>query len=69
MLGNERVNPSIPDTSAFKLIEEDMLKAVQDRPTYICDVWWEFEWKRNIFQVVASWYTPKICNRCLSGKL
>ena len=32
--------------SSILLIEEDFMKAIQEGPTYICDVCWKFEWKK-----------------------
>ena len=36
-------DPSILTTPAFRLIEEDFKTAIQEGPTYICDICWKFE--------------------------
>ena len=37
------VDPFILATPAFKVIEEDFKSAIQEDPTYICDICWKFE--------------------------
>ena len=44
--GKSMVHPSILHTQAFKLLEKDFLKAIQESPACICDVYWKFEWKK-----------------------
>ena len=34
-------DPCILTTPAFKLIEEDYKGAIQEGPTYICDIYWK----------------------------
>ena len=37
-------------TPAFRLIEEDFKGAIQEGPTYICDICWKFEFRRNVIK-------------------
>ena len=62
------VHPYILHTQAFKLIEEDFLKAIQECPTYICDVCWKLEWEKNVIKLTVSQHTPEICNTCFTKK-
>ena len=36
-------DPCILTTPAFRLTEQDFKGAIQDGPTYICDICWKFE--------------------------
>ena len=36
-------DPCILTTPAFRLIEQDFKGAIQEGPTYICDICWKFE--------------------------
>ena len=36
-------DPCILITPAFRLIEQDFKGAIQEGPTYICDICWKFE--------------------------
>ena len=40
--------PCILATPAFRLIEQDFKGATQEGPTYICDICWKFEFRRNV---------------------
>ena len=35
-------DPCILTTQAFILIEEDLIGAIQEGPTYVCDICWKF---------------------------
>ena len=35
-------DPCILTTQAFILIEEDLMGAIQEGPTYVCDICWKF---------------------------
>ena len=35
-------DPCILKTPAFRLIAEDFKGAIQESPTYICDIFWKF---------------------------
>ena len=37
------VDPSVLTAPAFRLIEKDFKTANQEGTTYICDIFWEFE--------------------------
>ena len=36
-------DPGILTTLGFKLVEQDFKGAIQESPTYICDICWKFE--------------------------
>ena len=42
------VHPLILTTPTFRLIEEDFKSAIQEVSTYICDICWKFEFRRNV---------------------
>ena len=44
-------DPCILMKPAFRLIEEDFKCAVQEGPTYICDICWRLEFRRNVTEV------------------
>ena len=41
---------------AFRLIEEDFKSATHERPTYICDTVWKFDFPRNVIKLKESMY-------------
>ena len=63
------VDPSILTTPAFRLIEEDFESAIQEGPTYICDISWKFEFRRNVIKIMEPKHQTDICNECTTGKL
>ena len=62
------VNPSILTTPAFRLIEEDFKTAIQEGPTYICDICWKFEFRRSVIKLKELKYQSDIYNQCNTGK-
>ena len=38
-------------TPAFRLIEQNFKGAIQEGPTYICDICWKFEFRRNVVKL------------------
>ena len=62
------VDPSILTTPAFRLIEEDFKSALQEGPTYICDICWKFEFQRNFIKLMEPKYQTDIYNKCTNGK-
>ena len=44
------VDPSLLTTLAFRLIKKDFKTAIQEGLTYICDVCWKFEFRRNVIK-------------------
>ena len=63
------VYPSILTAPAFRLIEEDFKSAIQEVPTYICDICWKFEFRRNVIKLMEPKYQTDIYNECTTGKL
>ena len=53
-------DPCILTTPAFRLIEEDFQGAIQEGPTYICDVCWKFGLRRNVIKLKESKYQTNI---------
>ena len=62
------VDPFILTTPAFKLIDEDFKSAIQEGPTYICDIFLKFEFRRNIIKLKEPKYQTDIYNECTTGK-
>ena len=61
-------DPCILTTPAFRLVEEDFKSAIQEGPTYICDICWRFEFQRNVIKLKESKYQTDIYNKCIAGK-
>ena len=66
--GCSMVGPFILTTPAFKIIEEDFESAIQEGPTYICDLCWKFEFRKNVIKLNALKYQTGICNKFSTGK-
>ena len=49
-------DPFILLTQAFKIIEEDFKSSIHEGSTYICDIYWKFEFRKNV-----------ICNKFSTG--
>ena len=62
------VNPSILTKLAFRLIDKDFKTAIQEGPTYICDICWKFEFRRNVIKLKEPKYQADIYNECTTGK-
>ena len=58
-------DPCILTTPAFRLIEEDFKLAIQEGPTYICDICWKFEFRINVIKLKESKYQTDIYNNAL----
>ena len=43
-------------TPAFRLTEEDFKGAIQEGPTYICEICWKFELWKNVIKLKESKY-------------
>ena len=61
-------DPCILTTPAFRLIEEDFKDAIHKGPTYICDICWKFEFRRNVIKLKEPKYPADIYNKCTTGK-
>ena len=61
------VDPSILTTPALKLIE-DFKSAIQEGPTYIGDIYWIFEFLRNVINLMEPKYQTDIYDECTTGK-
>ena len=61
-------DPCILTTPAFRLIEEDFKGAIQEGPTYICDVCRKFGFRRNVIKLKESKYQTNIYTKCATGK-
>ena len=47
------VDPAILTTLVFRLIEIDFFKsAIKEGPTYICNICWKFEFRRNVIKLM-----------------
>ena len=55
-------------TPAFRLIEQDFKGAIQEDPAYICDIYWKFEFQRNVIKLKEPKYQADIYNQCANGK-
>ena len=54
-------------TPSFRLIEEDFKGAIQESPTYICDICWESEFRRNVIKLKKPKYQTDIYNECTTS--
>ena len=61
-------DPCILAKPTFRLIEHDFKDAVQEGPTYICDICSKFEFRRNVIKVKQPKYQADIYNECTTGK-
>ena len=61
-------DPCILTAPAFRLIEEDFKIAIQEGRTYICDICWKFEFRRNVIKLKEPKYQADIYNECTTGK-
>ena len=61
-------DPCILATPAFRLIEPDFKGAIEEGPTYICNICWKFEFPRNVIKLKESKYPADIYNECTTGK-
>ena len=61
-------DPSVLTTPAFRLIEQDFKAAIQEGPTYICDIYWKFKFRRNVIKLKEPKYPADIYNACTTGK-
>ena len=62
---NSMTDLSILPTPAFRLIEQDFKGAIQEGPTYICDICWKFEFWRNVIKLKEQ---ADVYNVCTTGK-
>ena len=62
------VDPSIIDTPAFKLIEEEYKEEIKKGPDYICDICWKTEYRINVIVLDPSKYDKKLFDKCHTGK-
>ena len=61
-------DPYILTIPAFRLIEDDFKGAIQECPTYICDISWKLEFRRNVTELKESKYQTEIYTKCITGK-
>ena len=61
-------DPSKLTTPGLRIIEDDFNSAIQEGPTYICDICWKFEFRRNVIKLIASKYQTDIHDKCSTGK-
>ena len=62
------VDPSLLTTLAFRLIKKDFKTAIQEGLTYICDVCWKFEFRRNVIKSKELKCQTDIYIECTTGK-
>ena len=51
------------------MLLEDFKGAIQECPTYICDICWKFEIRMNVIKLKELKYQTDICNKCTTSKL
>ena len=61
-------DPCILTTPAFRLIKQDFKGAIQEGPTYICDICWKFKFQRKVIKLKETKYQADIYNECTTGK-
>ena len=42
------VDPSILETQGFKIIKKELKCAIAEGPSWICDICWKFEFRKNV---------------------
>ena len=62
------VDPCILKTPAFKLVEEEFKSAIKEGPTYICDICWKYEFRKNVIKLQDSKYERSLYEECTTGK-
>ena len=62
------VNPVILKTPAFLLVQQEFEAAIQEGPTYTCDICWKLEFKKNVIKLKQSKYDDDIYIECHTGK-
>ena len=62
------VDPFILTTPAFRLTEQYFRAAIQEGPTYICDICWKFKFWNNVIKLKELNYQTAIYNECTAGK-
>ena len=62
------VDPSILETPAFKLIQEEFKNVIQQGPTYICDICWKYKFKKNLTTLKDFKYEQDLYRECHTGK-
>ena len=61
-------DPCILTTPAFRLIEQDFKDAIQESPTYICNICWKFEFQRNVIKLKEPKHQANIYNKFTTCK-
>ena len=61
-------DPCILTTPAFRIIEVDFKVAIQEGPTYICDICWKFEFRGNVIKLKEPKYQADIYNEYTTGQ-
>ena len=49
--------------TSIQLIDEDFKPVIQEGPTYICDMCWKVEFRKNTVKLNALKYQTDICNK------
>ena len=62
------VDPAILSTTAYKIIKEIFQSAIEEGPTYICDICWKFEYRTNVIKLDPSKYEKEVFDECHTGK-
>ena len=60
------IHSCILATPAFKVVE-DFKSAIQEGPTYISDVCWKFEFRKNVMKLNTLKNQAGICNKFSTG--
>ena len=61
-------DPSILQTEAFKLVYDKYKEAINQGPTYVCDICWKNEFRKSVVQLVKSKFETEILEKCTTGK-
>ena len=62
------VAPSILETPGFKLIQDEFTSAIQEGPTYVCDICWKFEFRTNVITLTECKYEQNLYDECHTGE-
>lgn len=62
------IDPSILETSAYKLIQEDYFSEIKEGPDYICEICHKCEYRGNVSRLESFWYKVQIFGKCHTAK-
>ena len=62
------VDPSILETSAFMLIQEDYFSEIKEGPDCICEICHKCEYRGNVLRLDSFWYKAQVFGKRHTAK-